>query len=111
VAADLGVEPAGDRFQTSMSVSDHLRRGGGQVQRGEPFPARAASAPGWPVVTVAGQDGVDPVAQQRPQPDQLDAVPQQRAELPHLGRGDRGFGQQVRAEKQRQHRRVDFVFS
>jgi hypothetical protein len=79
VLPDLGVESAGDRFQgvdERQGVGDHLRRDGGQLQRGEPFPARPAPAAGRPVVAVVGQDRVDPVAQQRPQPDQLRPVPQ-----------------------------------
>jgi hypothetical protein len=62
-------------------------------------------------VAVVGQDGVDPVAQQRPQPDQLDAVPQQRPQLAYRGRRDPRLGQQVRAEQLRQDRGVDLVFS
>ena len=79
VLADLQVEPAGDRFQgvdERQGVADHLRRDGGQVQRGEPFAARPAPAAGWPVVAVVSQDRVDPVLQQRPQPHQLRPVPQ-----------------------------------
>jgi hypothetical protein len=48
-------------------------------------------------VAVVGQDGVDPVAQQRPQPHQLRTVPQQRPQLPHRRRGDPCLWQQVRA--------------
>ena len=61
-------------------------------------------------MTVVGQDGVDPVAQQRPQPDQLDAVPQQRPQLAYRGRRDPRLGQQVRAEQLRQDRGVDGSF-
>jgi hypothetical protein len=38
-------------------------------------------------------------------------VPQQRAELADLRRGDPRLGQQVRAQQLRQDRRVDLVFS
>jgi hypothetical protein len=58
---------------------------------------------------MVGQDRVDPVAQQRPQPHQLDAVPQQRPQLAHLQRRDPRLRQQVRAQQLRQDRGVDLV--
>jgi hypothetical protein len=47
-------------------------------RRSEASPARAAPAALGPVVAVVGEDRVDPVAQQGPQPDQLRPVAQQR---------------------------------
>jgi len=44
---------------------------------------------------------VDPVLQQRPQPDQLRPVPQQRPQLPDGGRRDPRLGQQVGAQQLR----------
>jgi hypothetical protein len=41
---------------------------------------------------------VDPVAQQRPQPHYLDAVPQQRPQLTDIGGGDPRLREQVRAQ-------------
>jgi hypothetical protein len=112
VAADLGVEPVDDRLQgvdERQGVGDHLRRDGGQVQGGEPGPARPAPAARRPAVAMVGQDRVDPVAQQRPQPHHLRPVPQQRAELAHLRRRDPRLGQQVSAQQLRQDRGVDLV--
>jgi len=60
-------------------------------------------------VTVVGQDGVDPVTQQRAQPHQLRPVAQQRPQLPHRQRGDPCLWQQVRAQQLGEDRRVDFV--
>jgi len=54
---------------------------------------------------------VDPVLQQRPQPDQLRPVPQQRPQLPDGGRRDPRLGQQVGAQQLRQDRGVELVFS
>jgi hypothetical protein len=114
VAADLGVEPVDDRLQgvdERQGVGDDLAGDRGQVQGGEPGPARAAPAALWPAMAVVGQDGVDPVAQQRPQPHHLRPVPQQRPQLADIGRGDPRLRQQVRAEQLRQDRGVDLVFS
>ena len=60
-------------------------------------------------MAVVGQDGVDPVAQQGPQPDQLGPVPQQRPELAHRRRRDPRLRQQVRAQQLRQDRRIGLV--
>ena len=114
MAADLDVEPVDDRFQgvdERQGVVHHLRRDGGQFQGGEPFPARPAPAPSRPVTAVVGQDRVDPVLQQRPQPDQLRPVPQQRPQLADGGRRDPRLGQQVGAQQLGQGRGVDLVFS
>jgi SAM-dependent methyltransferase len=51
---------------------------------------------------VVGGDRVDPVAQPGAQPDQGNPMPQQRPQLPHLGRRDPRLGQQVRAQQLRQ---------
>jgi hypothetical protein len=48
----------------------------------------ATPATAWPVLTVVGEDGVDPVPQQRPQPHKVDLVPQHRAQLARLRRDD-----------------------
>ena len=64
----------------------------GQFQTGEPGAARAAPAAARPVVPVVGDDGVDPVAQQRAQPDQLRPVPQQRPQLAHRRRAIHASG-------------------
>jgi hypothetical protein len=58
---------------------------------------------------VVGQDGVDPVAQQRPQPHQLRTVAQRRPQLAHRRRGYPRLRQQVRAQQLRQDRRIDLV--
>ena len=52
-------------------------------------------------VAVVGQDGVDPVAQQGPQPDQLRPVPQHGPQLADLQGGDPRLWQQVRAQQLR----------
>jgi hypothetical protein len=49
-------------------------------------------------VAVVGQHGVDPVAQQGPQPDQLDPVPQQSPQLAHRRRRDPRLREQVGAQ-------------
>ena len=61
-------------------------------------------------MAVVGQHGVDPVAQQRPQPDQLDPVPQQGPQLAHRGRRDPRLRQQVRAQQLGQDLGIDLVF-
>ena len=58
-----------------------------------------------------GGHRVDPVAQAGAEADQADPVPQQRAELADLRRGDPRFGQQVGAQQLRQDGGVDLVFS
>jgi hypothetical protein len=60
-------------------------------------------------MAVVGQDGVDPVAQQRAQPHQLRPVPQHRPQLAHRRRRDPGLRQQVSAQQLRQDRRIDLV--
>jgi hypothetical protein len=60
---------------------------------------------------VVSGNRVDPVPQLRAEPDQAGPVPQQRAELADLRRGDPRPGQQVRSQQLRQDRGVDFVFS
>ncbi len=60
---------------------------------------------------MVGGDRVDPVALLGAEADQAGPVPQQRAELPHLRRGDPRFREQVRAEQLRQDGGVDLVFS
>ncbi len=49
-------------------------------------------------MAVAGQDGMDPVAQQGPQADQLRAVPQQGPQLADLRRGDPRLREQAGAQ-------------
>ena len=90
----------------SVTISRDAAR---QVQLGQPAAARAGPVAGGPVVAVVGGDRVDPVAQLGAEPDQADPVPQQRAELAHLRRGDPRLGQQVRAQQLRQDRGVDLV--
>ena len=107
VAADLGIEPAGDRFQGAgqrQGVGDHLRRDGGQLQRGEPFPARPAPVPGRPVVAVVGQHGVDPVLQQVRSRTSCARCRSSARSWPHLRRRDPRLGQQVGAQQLRQDR-------
>jgi hypothetical protein len=53
---------------------------------------------------------VDPVPQAGAQPDQPDPVPQQRADVPHLRRGDPRLRQQVGPQQLRQDRGIDLVF-
>ncbi len=108
----LPVEPVDRLLQgvdQRQGVLDDLAGDRGQLQRGQPGPARAAPAAARPAVTVVGQDRVDPVAQQRPQPHQLRPVPQQRPQLAHRRRGDPRLRQQVGAQQLRQDRRVDLV--
>ena len=50
-------------------------------------------------MTVVGDDGVDPVAQQGPQPHQRHPVAQQRPQLAHRRRGDPRLRQQVRPQQ------------
>jgi hypothetical protein len=69
----------------------------------------SSEASHWPPVTVIGQDCVDPVAQQCPEPDQLRPVPQHRPQLADGGRGDPRLRQQVGAQQLRQGRGVDLV--
>jgi hypothetical protein len=107
--ADLRLQPAGPLLQRAgqaQVVVGYLAGYRGQLERGEPGPARAAPAPARPVITMVGDDGVDPVAQQRPQPHQPGAVPQQRPQLPHLRRGDPRLRQQAGAQQLRQDRRA-----
>jgi hypothetical protein len=69
VPAHLLVEPVDpdlQRVDHRQVVLDHLAGHRRQFQAAEPGPARAAPAPDRPVLAVIGQDGVDPVAQQRP---------------------------------------------
>jgi hypothetical protein len=49
-------------------------------------------------MTVAGDDGVDPVAQQGPQPHQRHPVAQQRPQLALRRRGDPRLREQVGAQ-------------
>ena len=110
--ADLDIEPVDRDLQgidQRQVVLDHLPRDRRERERGEPAPAGPAPAAGRPVMTVVGQDSVDPVAQQRPQPHQLGAVPQQRPQLPHRRRRDPRLREQVRAEQLRQDRGVDLI--
>ena len=61
---NLPVEPVDHGFQRvdqAEVVADQLAGHGG-FQGGEPGPARAAPAPGRPVMTMLGQHRVDPVA-------------------------------------------------
>ncbi len=77
--AHLRVQPVDGLLQgvhQRQGVVDDLAGDRRQLQRGEPPAARAAPAARRPAVAVVGQDRVDPVAQQGPQPDQLRPVPQ-----------------------------------
>jgi hypothetical protein len=112
MGAQLAVEPLNHRRQAvdgRQAVGDNLPRGGGQVELGQPAAARAGPVAGRPVIAVVGGDRVDPVAQLRAQPDQADPVPDQRAELPHLRRGDPRLEQQAGAQQLGQGRGVDLV--
>jgi hypothetical protein len=60
-------------------------------------------------MTVAGDDGVDPVAQPGPQPHQRHPVAQQRPQLPHLRPGDPRLRQQVRPEQLGENRGTGLV--
>jgi len=71
--------------------------------------ARAAPAARRAAVAVAGEDRVDPVAQQGAQPHQLRPVPQHGPQLPDLRRGDPRLRQQVRAQQLRERGRIDLV--
>ena len=96
---DLPVQPVDRLLQDihqRQAVLDDFTGSGEQLQRGEPLAARAASAALRAAMTVIGQDRVDPVAQQRPQPHQLRPVPQQRPQLAHLDRGDPRLRQHIR---------------
>ena len=91
----LPVDPAGQDGQgvdDRQAVRDDLPRRRRQVELGQPAAARPGPVTGGPVVAVVGGDRVDPVAQLGAQPDQADPVPQQRAELADLRRGDPRFG-------------------
>jgi hypothetical protein len=103
------VDPLLQRVDQRQGVPGDLAGDGGQLQRGQPGPARAGPAALRPAMAVVGQDRVDPIAQQRPQPHQLRPVPQHRPQLAHLCRGDPRLRQQVRAQQLRQDRRVDLV--
>jgi len=59
---------------------------------------------------VVGGDRVDPVTLLGAEPDQAGPVPQQRAELAHLRRGDPRLGQQVGPQQLRQDRGIDRSF-
>jgi hypothetical protein len=100
----LAVDPVDHRRQgvdDRQAVGDDLPRYRGQdparpASRG---PARSSS---WRTGrSVVGGDRVDPVAQLGAEADQADPVPDQRAELPDVRRGDPRLGQQVRAQQLR----------
>ena len=96
----LPVDPADHRRQVidhRQAVGDDLPRGCGQVQLGQPAAARPGPVAGTAVIAVIGGHRVDPVAQLSAQPDQAGPVPQHRAELADLWRGNPCFGQQVGA--------------
>jgi hypothetical protein len=77
------------RAPVSARPSSMTSRDRRQLQRGQPPPTRPAHPAALrPAMAVTGTDRVDPVAQQRPQPDQLRPVPQHRPQLPHLRRGE-----------------------
>jgi hypothetical protein len=104
VGVQLAVDPVGQRRQAvddGQAVGDDLPRGRRQVELGQPAAARPGPVAGGPVVAVVGGDRVDPVAQAGAEADQADPVPDQRAELPDVRRGDPRLGQQVRAQQLR----------
>ena len=114
VLVQLLVEPVDrllERVDHRQGVVDDLAGDNGQLESGQPPAARPAPAALRPPVTVIGQDRVDPVAQQCPEPDQLRPVPQHRPQLADGGRGDPRLRQQVGAQQLRQGRGVDLVFS
>jgi hypothetical protein len=94
-----------------QGIGDDLPRRRGQVQFGQPAAARTGPLARGPVIAVVRGDRMDLVPQLGAEPDLADPVPQQRAELAHLRRGDPRFGQQVRPQQLRQDGRVDLVFS
>ena len=88
------VDPAGQDGQgvdDRQAVRDDLPRRRLQVELGQPAAARPGPVTGGPVVAVVGGDRVDPVAQLGAPAGQADPVPQQRAELADLRRGDRAL--------------------
>jgi hypothetical protein len=85
----------------SVTIS---RDAAGRTRLGQPAAARPGPVTGGPVIAVVGGDRVDPVAQAGAQPDQAGPVPEQRAELAYLRRGELRLGQQVRAQQLRQDR-------
>jgi hypothetical protein len=97
-----GARPAGHR----QAVADDLPRGRGQVQPGQPAAARPGRVAGGPVIAVVRGDRLDPVTLPGAEADQAGPVPQQRAKLAHLRRGDPRLGEQVRAQQLRQDRRA-----
>jgi len=100
VLADLPVHRVDGHLQRvdhGQVVVDHLAGGGGQLQSGELGPAGAAPAPGRPVMAVVGQTAWIRFRCRGPQPHQLNPVPQQRPQLPHLSRRDPRLGEQVGA--------------
>jgi hypothetical protein len=112
VGAHLGTEPVDrclQRVDQPQAVLDHLPGRRGQIEPGQPVAARAAPAAPGPVLPVVGEHRLDPVAQQRPQLDQLNPVPQQHAELAHRRRSDPRLRQQIRAQQLGQDVRVDLV--
>jgi hypothetical protein len=107
---DLPVQPVNpvlDRVDQAQVVLDQLAGHRGQGQGGEPGPARAGPTPAArPVMTVVGHDGMDPVAQQGPHPDQVHPVAQQRPQLARWRRGDPRLRRQVRPQQLGQNRRT-----
>jgi hypothetical protein len=101
------VDPPLDRADQAPVIPGQLAGHRRQVQGGEPGPARAGPVPaGRPVMAVAGDDGVDPVAQPGPQPHQRHPVAQQRPQLTDGRRGDPRLRQQVRPQQLAQNRRA-----
>jgi len=108
----LAVQPLDHRRQAvddRRAVRDDLPRRRRQIQLGQPAPSRPGSVTGGPVTAVVGGHRVDPVTLPGAEPDQAGPVPQQRAELPNLWRGEPRLREQVRAQQLRQDRGVDLV--
>jgi hypothetical protein len=77
---------------------------GGRAGLGQPAAAGPGPVAAGPVVSVIGGHRMDPVLQLGAEPDQADPVPQQRAQLAHLRRGDPRLGQQAGPQQLRQDR-------
>jgi hypothetical protein len=91
-----------------QSVTISREAAGRSSSASQPRPGPGPVA-GGPVIAAVGGDRVDPVALLGAEPDQAGPVPQQRAQLTHLRRGELRLGQQVRAEQLRQDRGAGLV--
>ena len=89
---------------TARQSATISRDTGGRTRPGQPAAARAGQVAAGPVVAEIGHHRVDPVTLLGAEPDQPGPVPEQRAELAHLCRGDPRLREQVRAQQLRQDR-------